>query len=304
MNTMEVEAALQYIKEELREHPQLVHASNILGKLKKDKVAKNKIVAAQRLAIEYKKYLEKQLKIGGYSKEDIIQRVKLLNEYYSYYDNPENGLCRLFSSQGKLRSSILEEFFYFLFKDYLNEIREKVNDMNDVLGIGAAKSYTNLYFSPKDLRGFVNDPSIKLNVKDQDFAIFRNVFFGVDGNKQKVFKAKVPVVAIEVKTYIDKTMLEGAIATAEKLKMGNPFSLFIVAVETYNIDIEVDPSYSQINQIYVLRKQRGAFNKIEFEDIKPIDYGVVYSLFSNAKNHIERPWSDVKSKLERDGIII
>ena len=106
---------------------------------------------------------------------------------------------------------------------------------------------------------------------------------------------------MEAKTYIDKTMLDSIIATAEKLKSGNPYTWFTAVAETYDVDMSVDPAYSRIDQIYILRKLKGRINKGKWNDI---DDKVVIKLFKEAKWHMERPWSDIATRLENDGIII
>ena len=99
----------------------------------------------------------------------------------------------------------------------------------------------------------MKEPNVEINVKDQDFAIYRKVELSIDGKGKEI---KVPIVAVENKTYLDKTMLEGVIATAEKLKSWNPYTRFVVVSENYDVDLKVDPVYSRIDQIYVLRKSK------------------------------------------------
>lgn len=299
---MTLDTQLQYIERMLDTFPQLVHASNIITKFKSEKGKEKE--ALEALIPEYYSYLISHMSIKGWDKSSIVKKVELLNSYYDYYDNNSSyNYAKLFSSQGKLRSTILEEFCFLLFKDYLRSLKSKIADSGNTLNLGSAKAYTNLYFSPESINGFVNDPSVMINVKDQDFAIYRTVSFKIDGNKESI--AKVPILAVEVKTYLDKTMLEGVIATAEKLKMGNPYSRIIVVSESYQVDLSVDPSYSQIDQIYVLRKC-GSIKRIiaRGDEIPPIHEDVVLRLFDEAKYHIERPWSDVSLKLEEDGIIL
>lgn len=105
-------------------------------------------------------------------------------------------------------------------------------------------------------------------------------------------------ISIEAKTYIDKTMLEGSIATAEKIKSGNPYAKFYMVSETYEVDQSVDPAYSRIDQIFVLRKSdvRGAD--------KPIDDKVVLALYNEVKTHLTREWGNIKKKLSESGQII
>lgn len=297
---MDYKDSMEYIESVFKVNKSLVHASNVIRKCKSYKGTKAQ--AMQNLAVKYADYLQRQLALKGYSVPVIKKRVALLNDYYSYYDNNSAyNYNSLFSSQGKLRPTILEEFVYFLFKDCLDDMKKRPGVVADAYSMGATKAYTNLYFSPLDFVRFSQDPSIKINVKDQDFAIYRKIGFNVGDNlgNSKSYEAKVPVVAVEVKTYLDKTMLESAVATAEKLKMGNPYSRFVVVAEAYQVSTDVDPSYSQIDQIYVLRKCR------DHNDLaQTIDADVVKRLFNEAKQHLDGIWSDVKTKLEKQGVVI
>lgn len=137
---------------------------------------------------------------------------------------------------------------FILFRDYVAELKRKYKDADNLIQGGAAKAYTNLYFTASGIESFVKAPNVEINVKDQDFAIYRKVDLSIDGKNKEI---KVPIVAVENKTYLDKTMLEGVIATAEKLKSGNPYTRFVVVSENYDVDMKVDPIYSLIDQIYV-----------------------------------------------------
>ena len=55
-------------------------------------------------------------------------------------------------------------------------------------------------------------------------------------------------------------------STAEKIKTGNPYALFITVSENYDVDLSVDPAYSRIDQIYVWRKCK---RKEAWADIDP-----------------------------------
>ena len=224
--------------------------------------------------------------------------MELLNSYYDFfaeYDSlHEKKIDDIFSAQSKFRSSVLEEFLAILFQDIVNELLKDVPDSK--IELGAVKAYANLYFFSKDFTAFAQAPSIGINVKDQDFAIYRNVKISMD--EATPIQTSVPVVAIECKTYVDKTMFEGAAATAEKLKAGNPYTLFGIVAETYEIDKSVIPAYSRIDQVYVLRKGSRT------ESVKPIDSGVVERLVNDVICHLTRPWVDVERKLVEDGLLI
>ena len=273
-------------------HPQLSHASNIIAKASGNLSGKE--YAALKLLIpEYAQYLEDMLRISSYDKKAIGKKVDLLNKYYNFMH--DNGLDRVFSAQGKFRPTVLEEFLYLLFKDYVDAVKGK-DDLDNVLNSGAVKAYSNLYFKAKNFSEFIKSPEIGVNEKDQDFAIYRT--FDISINKADPLQIRIPAVAIEAKTYIDKTMLDSIIATAEKIKSGNPHTRFIAVAERYDVSFAVDPAYSRIDQIYVLRK---TMRKSEWIDI---DKKVVWRMFEETIKHLERPWSDIETRIKEDGVII
>lgn len=289
-----MEAHIAYINQNLSENSQLCHASNLIVKINKFNTLKDKQKRALKEIVEkYHAYIKANNKLVGYDDCTIVKRVELLNNYYNFIH--ENDYDNIFSSQGKLRPTILEEFIFLLFRDYVKDIKESYDDQCNALHSGAAKAYTNLYFTSSCFENFLKEPSIEVNVKNQDFAIYRDFDLIVNGNKKNI---KIPIVAVEDKTYIDKTMLEGIIATAEKIKTGNPYSMFIVITENYDVDLAVDPAYSRIDQIYVLRKCKRK------ESWTNIDCDVVKRIFHDVKNHIDRPWSNVEEKMRNEGVII
>jgi hypothetical protein len=290
---MNNDRVIEYIDSQRAEYSQLCHANNIFVKWNDSKLTKKQREALENIVQQYYTYLKSNIDLDGFSEEDITKRVKYLNEYYNYYN--EKGYDYIFTSQGKFRSTILEEFMFILFKDYIDYLKREYKDDSNAIHGGAAKAYTNLYFTSTNFENFVKAPTIEINVKDQDFAIYREFDLKIN---EKTKHLRIPIVAIEDKTYIDKTMLEGIIATAEKIKNGNPYALFIAVAENYDVDLSVDPAYSRIDQIYVLRKCK---RKEAWADIDP---AVVIKLFNEVKKHIERPWSDVESKMRKEGVII
>lgn len=271
------------------------HGSNIIAKYN----SWNKLTEIQKVAFpliieKYYVFLSENEKMKGYSDEIIEERTALLNDYYDFIN--QNNYDNIFTSQGKFRPTILEEFMYVLFRDLVEETKQKINNGENDLKIGSATAYTNLFFSGANFESFIDSPSIGVNQKDQDFAIYRpiNITIGTSNN----IKTNLPIVAIENKTYIDKTMLEGSIATADKIKSGNPYSLYFIVTENYDVDLKIDPAYSKVNQIYVLRKskRKGV--------LKPIFSDVLIDLVNNVKEHLTRNWSDVAKKMIDSGKII
>ena len=286
---------ISIIERKYNNNNRLSHASNILTK-ENDRICGNlkraQSDALEDIIIQYIKYINSMYLNKGFTETVIRKRVQLLNDYYNFIHF--NGYDNIFSSQGKFRSTILEEFMYILFSDYVDHLKKINNDIKDVIHCGSAKAYTNLYFSAPRFKDFVISPSIEINVKDQDFAIYRDINITVEGEEKF---AKLPVAAIENKTYLDKTMLDSVIATAEKIKQGFPYARFVVVAENYDVSLDVDPIYSRIDQIYVLRKCK---RKEQWQDI---DADIVIRMFNETKKHIERPWSDIASKMRNEGVI-
>jgi hypothetical protein len=249
---------------------QCVHGKNILAKLKQKKYIDFNF---EILILNYLQFLEEM-------NRDLNAKIEKFIKYKEFIKN----LKHPFSSQSKFESSILEEFLYHLFKEFESEN----------IKVGGIKAYSSIYFSPPNLEEFKKKNFLKINTKDQDFAIYKKVVLNDENESYEIF---VPIVAIECKTYLDKTMLEGSVATAEKIKYGNPHCKFYIVTETYEVDFKVDPATSRIDNIFVLKK--GGRSKRD----GIIDKSVVKFLYEEVKNFIFSDWSDIKSNIENLGRI-
>ena len=258
------------------------HASNLLGKIKKDDSKKGKLlIDIVKEYIEYRKLLE------GYSaSHDFDKLAECLDGYKNYLKGHK------FSFQSKFESTVLEEFLFVLFS--------KSDFCLDLKKGSSVKAYSNLYFNPKSLKNFVEGPvNIGVHEKDQDFAIYREYEIMINNEEEK--RLNVPIISIECKTYLDKTMLEGSIATAEKIKRGNPQAKFYIVTETYDIDYKVDVYGTQIDQIYVLRKQK-RHKKGKDVGLNPISSQVIESLWNDIDEYLcQENWVNNKENVERIG---
>lgn len=209
------------------------------------------------------------------------------NKYLTFVrENNKNKAGKdLFSSQSKFESSILEESMYRIFSKYIKSSIEA----------GSIKAYSNMYFSPSSFDEFIENTNFKFNVKDQDFALYKNIEVNINNIKKNT---AVPIVAIECKTYLDKTMLEGSIATADKIKYGNPFCFFCIVTECYDVSVEVDINTTRIDQIYVLTKQKGRDKSAKIQE------DVLEKLYQDISNHLNSSWSNVEEKIKKNGIVI
>lgn len=298
----------------------LIHASNIIKKANdciSDKDSANKIKKLNILIPEYSKYLKAQQAIkmdlsflstepDNGDKRSIIdsqidEMVSLLNSYYAFFEEKKIEGKSAFDSRSKIRSTILEEFMYFLFRGFVDFLVADSKVHSGTIKNGNTEAYSNLYFTSSDIQRFIKAPSIEVNTKQQDYAIYREVEISIKNSSKEKRIANIPMLAIENKTFLDKTMLEGSIATAEKIKMGAPYSLYLVATETYAVKYEVDPVYSRIDQIFVLRKcKHNKENRLPQE----IQSEVVKSMFWYVVSRLLRPWSAIEKRLAETGTII
>jgi len=118
----------------------------------------------------------------GYTNDIIEKRVKWLNNYKIAIKDID------YTAQSKFHSSVLEEFLYYLFRDLIKDIlNEKNTDDKKYkeISIGGIRAYSNLYFAPKDVLNFMETPNMKINVKDQDFSIYRKIIIKAE-NEQKI----------------------------------------------------------------------------------------------------------------------
>jgi len=121
------------------------HASNIIAKFGNwETLSQTQKNALPIIANEYFNFVNANNLIIGYSEENISARTVLLNNYYNFIN--VNQYDNVFTSQGKFRPTILEEFMYILFKDLINEVKVSLEDANNNLRVGSSRAYTNLFF--------------------------------------------------------------------------------------------------------------------------------------------------------------
>jgi len=246
---------------------------------------------------DYNEYLDTIINIENLKKRNkkfnvnnLKQITKGLNKYYTEIADHANH----FKPQSKFRSSILEELMVLIFRSYLKYKYDKID-------YGKISCYSNLYFLSDNTISFINQPKYAVNLKEQDFAIFTSINIKIGAKERKI---NVPLVAIENKTFIDKTMFESSVATAYKIKQGNPYCLYIIVVEEYAIDEEVDPVFSDIDQIYILRKSKRTKKKTQTNTIQnEIDHKVLHAFYKRVIQHLDGDINSVKERIKK-GVII
>ncbi|PKL69605.1 MAG: hypothetical protein CVV30_08625 [Methanomicrobiales archaeon HGW-Methanomicrobiales-1] len=253
------------------------HESNIDGKCRDLKGNTYRRIFQQ--CVEFKRdyytpYKESQVAITGITKRDIDRKVSILNNYYPHVD-AFVSMHRI-TSQAKFRPTVLEEFCGHLLKD-IPEIRRLNLD----------------FFNKGVFAGIVLDRegNAKIKTKDIDFCIGKKFDVNIGVDQHHII---IPVIAIECKTYIDKTMLSEAQFTAQKMKQGSPNVKVYCVSERNEIDVNEIPTKGRtpLDQIFIIRGI----------PTNPIENDAVFEFFSEIKTALEKISRDV-TRIKIGGIL-
>lgn len=153
-------------------------------------------------------------------------------------------------------------------------------------------------------------PCFTIEHKEHDFLIGVNVSArfqcegGTDVQKETL---QIPAVAIECKTYLDKTMLEGSSTTASQLMEFNPNSMYIIVAEWLKLTDNINLKKYKIDQIYILRKQKNTDRKdrlLPTYHKNPVYTDVVKHLFLTVREHLTKDWSVANSEGLKRGFLM
>ncbi len=229
--------------------------------------------------------------------EVIAQRTKLFTGYKDFIDQQQ--YAERFDSRSNLHSTVLEEFVFFLFRDLVKSFAGKAL-------IGKAHTFKDVFFLPPNYESMIALPHARIEKKDHDFAIGVTITAKMkcEGQVQEEeHQFQIPAVAIECKTYLDKTMLEGSSTAAEQLKTRNPNALYLVVSEWLKLTENVNLKKFKVDQIYVLRKQKNTDREFRFlpgYQKNPVYEDVVAHLFNTVRTHLISDWEGgVPHGLER-----
>ena len=263
-----------------------IHLSNIETKMRnqKDVILKNHLIELQEKYNIYNKSIKNSL-----SKKDFKNTAYLYNEYKKFIQIKNKELK--YTSQSKFESTVLESFV----SEILISVLLNNNLDNENLVIGGQKNYSKMLFTPKNFKDYVEDLNYIVEVKDQDASISRKIKIKINNSEKEIF---VPIVAIECKTYLDKTMLEGSMSTASKIKSGNPYCYFAIITEAYEVGKDIDMIGSNLNQIFVLTKSKRRNKDTE------IKYDVIERVYLSIEKHIKSQWFDIEKSMMEEGVIL
>ncbi len=232
----------------------------------------------------------------------IKRRVKLLNIYKNFLD--QQKYAEKFDSRSNLHSSVLEEFIFYLFRDLVYDISQSAL-------LGKANTFKDIFFRPSSYQEMVTKPNVRLETKDHDFVIGTDIkadFNCIGSEEIETYQFQLPAVVIECKTYLDKTMLEGASTAAEQLKLRNPNAIYIIVAEWLKLTSSINLQKFKVDQIYILRKQKNTdreFRYLESYVKNPIYDDVVIHLFEIVRKHLTSDWEKgLEQGLDRGYLIL
>lgn len=220
-------------------------------------------------------YLNTKMKLLNFdfsnSDENIFKEAtELINNYYKKLDSfiKKNNI----TSQSKFRSSFLEELSTYLFQD------------NEYIKSGKLGIYNKGIFAGIKIG---NDLKVNIIKKDVDFCIGKKIVIKIENTK---FEIILPIVAVEVKTYLDATMFGEVQFSSKLLKSATPNVKTYVLMETNQVgnDKIISARYDKnLDEMFVLR----------FNNQSLIEFLVL-------KDYYDQICTDIKNiAIERDIIV-
>ena len=273
-----------------------IHGDNIIQKCNNQTKYRDNLSRKylQDIRSHYDEWKKANLKLVGPVRTvtnrdiDIIaKRTYLFNKYKNFLD--QQCYAEHFDSRSNLHSSALEEFMYYLFRDLTKDYSEHAL-------IGKSHTFKDIFFRSENYLSMVTSPNTFVETKDHDFVIGSTINAQFQCQGMKVIDKisfDIPAIAIECKTYLDKTMLEGASTAGEQLKIRNPNALYIVVAERLKLTEAVNLKKYKVDQIYVLRKQKNTdreFRYLEGYVSNPIYPDVVLHLFNTVREYLCTDW--------------
>lgn len=216
----------------------------------------------------YDKFHRGVMCIKGNTAEDIKQKVAMLNWYYGEVETFEKKYK--VTSQSKFRSTVLEQFNGYLFKD-IEQIHK--------LGLD--------FFNKGIYAGIKIDSKGEMAVitKDVDFCIGKKFILKSD---QATLELIIPLVAVEVKTYLDATMFNEVQFSMQIIKNATPGVYTYLLIERNEVradKILSSKADSPLDEIFVLRKDAFADieHKVFYEYYREISKNISVDLANDLK---------------------
>lgn len=208
-----------------------------------------------------------QLKSLDYASRDIEVFRKASRLMDDYLEEVESfSSMHNITSQSKFRSTFIEEISIYLFKN-LDLIK------NNTFGIYTKNIFTGLKIDNQMQLGYTS--------KDVDFCVAKEMQLKVDGIQELTII--VPIVCVEIKTYLDSTMFEGVQWSSKQIKGASPYAKTYVLMEYNQVareNIIVARYDNNLNEMFALREKKDA-------PLNPKTLLAYYEEISGTIEHVE-----------------
>jgi hypothetical protein len=242
----------------------LPHCSNLKKKATDELKKPSKNIALTKeivsLYLKYNSEIQKLNKTSD-SKKWITTA---LNHFEKYYSEIKTAKFKIFSHQSDFLSSLLPEFLYLLYNKFvIPKFKGFVIETQKDLVI-------DLSFLP------YSTSAVNFKSKRVDVAILKPCLFAV--NKQKLKDFHIAMIAVEVKTNLDKNMISGVEYSVQRLKRTFPLCKYYLISEladfAYN---KQNYAASPIDEILITRKQKRSEVRQDASKLKAIDGDLVHN---------------------------
>lgn len=197
--------------------------------------------------------------------------VQELNAYYRSIESLEQE-CQV-RSQSKLRSTVLEELNTYLFNEHETVTVRGLSFFNKGIFAGLKIS---------------ENGTIAALTKDVDFCIGKRFEIHIVG--QPVSSLIIPIVAIEVKTYLDATMFNEVQYSTRSIKNASPNVSTYIIMERNEVRAEVIHSAkadTPLDEIFVIREHRDS--PIDFQTLVEYRNDVIRKLGESGNDDLIYP---------------
>lgn len=268
-----------------------VHEDNLLNKINSDyNGLKEELKKFYKE--EYISYKDK-LNSLNFASEDMNifeEASRLINEYLIKLYKAQNDYN--IDPRSKFRSSFLEEISTYLFKD-LSLITD------ETFVIHNKKIYAGMKVN--------NQMHIDILSKDVDFCIGKKVILKVEYTKEsdniQEIPIIVPVICVEVKTYLDATMFGEAQFSSKQIKNASPNVKTYVLMEYNEVKKEkiIAARYdNNLNEMFVLRS--GSKKNDDSLNPRPLDSKALLEYYKEISTTIEN--TDVEDIVNNTGKLL
>lgn len=216
-----------------------IHENNLKKKINSNYKKKGKHIKEfyEEVYIKYRNQLEGL----NYISKDINvfkKASKLIDEYLIKVEEFSSEMN--ITSQSKFRSTFIEEISTYLFKDL-----PLIND--NTFGIYNKNIYAGMKIN--------NHMHIDIISKDVDFCVGKKIVLKID--EVQTLSTIIPVVCVEVKTYLDATMFGEVQYSSRQIKNASPNVKTYVLMEYNDVSKEkiIAARYdNNLNEMFVLRE--------------------------------------------------